>query len=265
MVFRITFLGTGTSTGVPLIGCNCITCCSTDTKDKRLRSSVLVEVVSGRERLFRILIDAGPDFRQQMLGHAVTSLDAILLTHEHRDHIAGLDDVRALNFLSKKPVPVYAEQRVLDAVQKEFDYAFAEYPYPGLPKMTLHPIQGDPFRINGVEIMPVRALHGRLPVFGFRIGPFGYLTDVKSIQEEDLDKFKGTEVFVVSTVQRKPHITHFSLSEAVDAARKVGAGRSYLTHLSHYLEPHEDLSRDLPAGILPAFDGLVLEIPVKDE
>ena len=125
MVFRITFLGTGTSTGVPLIGCNCITCCSTDTKDKRLRSSVLVEVVSGRERLFRILIDAGPDFRQQMLGHAVTSLDAILLTHEHRDHIAGLDDVRALNFLSKKPVPVYAEQRVLDAVQKEFDYAFA--------------------------------------------------------------------------------------------------------------------------------------------
>ncbi len=264
MVFKITFLGTGTSTGIPLIGCTCRVCNSSNTKDKRLRSSVLVEVFKENEAPAGILIDAGPDFRQQMLTYGITSLDGILLTHEHRDHIAGLDDVRAFNFLSQKPVSVYAEQRVLNAVQKEFEYAFTGFHFPGLPRMVLHSINLDPFSINGIRIIPVRAMHGFLPILGFRTGPFGYLTDVKDIEEKELDKFRGVEVFVVSTVQKTPHRTHLSLSQAVDIAKRVGASRTYLTHLSHCLDPHKELVGILPEGILPAYDGLVIELPFTD-
>lgn len=261
MIIKITFLGTGTSTGVPMIGCQCKVCSSPDTRDKRLRSSVLVNVIKENEPATGILIDAGPDFRQQMLVHGITSLEGILLTHEHRDHIAGLDDVRAFNFLSHNPVAVYAEKRVLNALQKTFEYAFTGSYFPGLPRMKLHPIDLEPFAINGISVIPVRAMHGSLPVLGFRIGPFGYLTDVKDIEEKELDKFRGVDVFVVSTVQKTPHRTHFSLSEAVNAAKRVGAPRTYLTHLSHCLGPYVELSHELPDGIRLAYDGLILELP----
>jgi phosphoribosyl 1,2-cyclic phosphate phosphodiesterase len=264
MIYTITFLGTGTSTGVPLIGCQCRVCHSDNRKDKRLRASALLEVIQESRQRVKILIDAGPDFRQQMLTYGITGLDAILLTHEHRDHIAGLDDVRAFNFLSNKPVPIYAEQRVLDSLRKQFDYAFTDYKSPGLPEMTLHPINNEPFYIRDIAIIPVRAMHGPLPIFGFRIGPIGYLTDAKTIENKELEKFRGVEVFVVSTVQRTVHRTHFSLSQAIDVAQYVGAPVSYLTHLSHCLEPHEELITTLPRGIEPAYDGLVREVVVKD-
>ena len=265
MIFRVTFLGTGTSTGVPLIGCQCRVCQSPDTRDKRLRSSVLVEIFFGEKAQLSLLIDAGPDFRQQMLAYGIASLHGILLTHEHRDHIAGLDDVRAFNFLSSKPVPVYGEQRVLNALQKEFHYAFSDYNYSGLPKMALFPITCEPFLIQGVRVIPVRAAHGRLPILGFRIGPLGYLTDASSIEDRELEKFLGVQVFVVSTVQRTPHKTHFSLSQAIDVATRVGAPQSLLTHLSHCLEPHLELAGTLPPGICPAYDGLVIELPFKGD
>lgn len=264
MIYRITFLGTGTSTGVPLIGCQCRVCLSKDNKDKRLRSSVLVERITDNGERIKILIDAGPDFRQQMLTHGITGLDAILLTHEHRDHIAGLDDVRAFNFLSNKPVPIYAEQRVQDSLRKQFDYAFTDYKSPGLPEMTLYTIENKPFYIRDISIIPVRAMHGPLPILGFRIGPIGYLTDAKTIDDNELEKFKGVKVFVVSTVQRTVHRTHFSLSQAIGVAQRVGAAESYLTHLSHCLEPHRELLALLPQGIEPAYDGLVREVVFKD-
>jgi len=264
MIYRITFLGTGTSTGVPLIGCQCRVCLSDNRKDKRLRASVLVEVIRENGPGVKILIDAGPDFRQQMLTYGITGLDAILLTHEHRDHIAGLDDVRAFNFLSNKPVPIYAEQRVLDSLRKQFDYAFTDSRPPGLPEMTLHPINNEPFYIQDIPVIPVRAMHGLLPIFGFRTGPFGYLTDAKTIESKELEKFKGVDVFVVSTVQRTVHRTHFSLSQAIEIAQKTGAAECYLTHLSHCLEPHEELLASLPSGIEPAYDGLVREVVVTD-
>ena len=260
MQYRITFLGTGTSTGVPLIGCRCNICTSEDKKDKRLRSSVLVEVLPKNGEVVKILIDAGPDFRQQMLTHNVTSLDAILLTHEHWDHVAGLDDVRAFNFLSKRPVPVYAEPRVLKSIKKDFSYAFTDCPFPGLPEMDLHSIDNGPFAVAGVPIVPVRALHDKLPVFGFRIGPFGYLTDANHIEENELNKYRGVEVFVVSTVLKTPHRSHFSLQEAIDVARNTGAPNAFLTHMSHRLGPHETFQKELPQGISPAYDGLVVEL-----
>ncbi len=265
MIYRITFLGTGTSTGIPLIGCQCRVCRSENRKDKRLRASVLVEIIQENGQRVRILIDAGPDFRQQMLTYGIIGLDGILLTHEHRDHTAGLDDVRAFNFLSNKPVPIYAEKRVFDSLRKQFDYAFTDCKSPGLPEMTLHPIDNDPFYIRNVPIIPVRAMHGPLPIFGFRIGPIGYLTDARNIENKELEKFRDVEIFVVNTVQRMVHRTHFSLSQAIDVAQSIKAPESYLTHLSHCLEPHEELLAGLPPGIEPAYDGLIREVEVKDK
>lgn len=252
---QITFLGTGTSSGVPMIGCQCKTCTSADPKDKRLRASVLV--TTDTESL---LIDAGPDFRQQMLTHNVTNLDAILITHEHKDHVGGLDDVRAFNFLHHKPIDIFAEPRVQRVLKKDYDYAFATKKYPGVPEMNLNNIEGLPFHVGDTKVIPVRAFHQLLPIYGFRIGNFGYLTDVKSITRDQLEKFFGVEVFVVSTVQRWPHRSHFHLDQAVETAQMVGARQTYLTHLSHCLEPHAQLAASLPAGIEPAYDGLVVNI-----
>ncbi len=267
MRIQVTFLGTGTSSGVPMIGCQCRVCQSSDPKDKRLRASVLVDIqpdpVSSdiTPPLSQvILIDAGPDFRQQMLTYQVHRLDAILLTHEHKDHVAGLDDVRAFNFLSGTPMPVYAEQRVQTALRREYDYVFAEQKYPGAPEIELHTIDEKPFFIGGTQIIPVRAIHGSLPILGFRIGPFGYLTDAKTIDYKELEKFRGVEVFVVSTVQRKTHRTHFALSQAMAVAEFVGARQTYLTHLSHCIEPHEELASWLPGWIQPACDGLTIHL-----
>lgn len=250
---KLTFLGTGTSQGVPMIGCGCDVCCSADPRDKRLRSSVLVE----HEGL-TVLVDAGPDFRQQMLRAGVSHLDAILLTHNHKDHTGGLDDIRAFNYLEKRASQIYCEKYVEDSLRMEYSYAFAENKYPGAPEWNVHIIDENPFSINGVEIIPIRGKHYRLPVLGFRFGNIAYCTDMNHIPEEEFEKLKGLDHFIINTVRRGRHISHFALEEAVAIAQKVGAKQSWLTHLSHQLPCCSELEKELPAGILPAYDGLTI-------
>lgn len=251
----ITFLGTGTSQGVPMIGCNCSVCKSADPRDKRLRCSALI-VYKG----LRLLIDAGPDFRQQILRADVRHLDAILLTHHHKDHTGGLDDVRSFNYLEKRSFPIYCETSVQESLKKEYYYVFDdEKPYPGAPEMELHTITSLPFSINGVGITPIRAMHFKLPILGFRFGDLAYVTDANYIPESEFEKLEGVRVFVINTVREDKHISHYSLSEAIDVAQKVGAEKTYLTHLSHLLPAHSVLAGMLPDGMEPAFDGLKVE------
>ena len=254
MTTKLTFLGTGTSQGVPMIGCGCKVCHSKDPRDQRLRSSVLVE----HEGL-TILVDAGPDFRQQMLRSGVTHLDAIILTHNHKDHTGGLDDIRAFNYLEKKASQIYCEKYVEESLRMEYSYAFAEVKYPGAPEWDVHIIDEKPFRINGVEIVPIRGMHYKLPVLGFRFGNIAYCTDMNHIPEEEFSKLDGLDHFIINTVRYGKHISHFSLEEAVAIAQKVGAKHSWLTHLSHQLPCYIDLASELPEGISPAYDGLVIQ------
>lgn len=255
MTTRLTFLGTGTSQGVPMIGCGCDVCRSKDPRDKRLRSSVYIEHMG-----LRILIDAGPDFRQQMLREGITGVDAILLTHNHKDHTGGLDDIRAFNYHEKKATQIYCEKYVEEALRLEYSYAFAEKKYPGAPEWNVNIIDDKPFSINGIEIIPIRGMHYRLPVLGYRFGDIAYCTDMNNIPEEEFAKLQGLEHFVINCVKRGQHISHFSLEEAVAVARKVGARHSWLTHLSHQLPLHEELMKELPDDIKPAYDGLKIEI-----
>lgn len=251
---KLTFLGTGTSQGVPMIGCSCDVCRSNDPRDNRLRSSALVEYEG-----LTILIDAGPDFRQQMLRAGVSHLDAILLTHNHKDHTGGLDDIRAFNYLEKQATHIYCEKYVEDSLRMEYSYAFAETKYPGAPEWEVHEIDDKPFSINGVEIIPIRGRHYRLPVLGFRFGNIAYCTDMNHIPVEEFSKLQGLDHFIINTVRYGSHISHFALEEAVEVARKVGAKHSWLTHLSHQLPCYSKLEAELPPGILPAYDGLILE------
>ena len=250
---RLIFLGTGTSQGVPMIGCTCEVCCSEDPRDKRLRASVLVEYEG-----LTILVDAGPDFRQQMLRAGVTHLDAILLTHNHKDHTGGLDDIRAFNYLEKKAAQIYCEKYVEDSLRQEYSYAFAENRYPGAPEFDIHLIDDKPFTINGIEIIPIRGKHFRLPVLGFRFGDIAYCTDMNHIAEEEYAKLQGLEHMIINCVRRGRHISHFSLEGAIGVAEKVKASHTWLTHLSHQLPCYEALCEELPQGILPAYDGLVI-------
>lgn len=256
----ITFLGTGTSQGVPVISCGCPVCRSSDPRDKRLRCSAMVRY-GGKT----LLIDAGPDFRQQMLRAGVTSPDAILLTHQHKDHTAGLDDVRAFNYSEKTqykvctPFPVYCEPRVLESLKLEYPYAFTAKKYPGVPEFDIHIIGNSPFEVDGVEVIPIRVMHCKLPVLGFRFGDLAYITDANLIPEEEFSKLEGVKILVLNTVRKTPHISHFSLPEAVALARRIGARRTYLTHLSHQLPCHSDLEAELPEGIFPAYDTLEIE------
>ena len=254
MTTKLTFLGTGTSQGVPMIGCGCEVCLSKDPRDQRLRSSVLVE----HEGL-TILVDAGPDFRQQMLHAGVSHLDAIILTHNHKDHTGGLDDIRAFNYLEKKASQIYCEKYVEDSLRMEYSYAFEEIKYPGAPEWDVHIIDEKPFSINGVEIIPIRGMHYKLPVLGFRFGNIAYCTDMNHIPEEEFSKLMGLDHFIINTVRYGKHISHFSLEEAVAIAQKVGAKHSWLTHLSHQLPCYIDLASELPEGISPAYDGLVIQ------
>jgi phosphoribosyl 1,2-cyclic phosphate phosphodiesterase len=252
---KITFLGTGTSQGVPVIGCSCAGCASDDERDKRLRSSVLVE---SDDRV--VVIDTGPDFRQQMLRVGVTRLDAVLYTHEHRDHIAGLDDIRAFNFKQKSSMDIYAEERVFRALTGMFPYVFAEKKYPGVPRVSMHAITADPFMIGDLEIIPVRMMHYRLPVFGFRIGEFAYLTDGNYIAKTEKEKLIGVKYMVVNALRKEVHISHFNLEQAVELIRDIHPSMGYLTHISHQMGPVELLEKELPSYVKPAYDGLVLEI-----
>ena len=251
---KLTFLGTGTSQGVPMIGCSCDVCRSDDPRDKRLRASVLVE-----HQGLRILVDAGPDFRQQMLREDIRGVDAILLTHNHKDHTGGLDDIRAFNYHEKRATQIYCEKYVEDALRMEFSYAFAEKKYPGAPEWEVHIIDDKSFTINDIEIIPIRGMHYRLPVLGYRFGNIAYCTDMNHIPEEELTKLQGLEHFIINCVRRGSHISHYSLEGALEVAGKVKARHTWLTHLSHQLPAHAELCSELPEGILPAYDGLIIE------
>ncbi len=250
---KITFLGTGTSQGVPLIACKCEVCTSTNVKDKRLRSSVMVETSTTT-----IVIDTGPDFRQQMLREQVEQLDAVVFTHEHKDHIAGLDDVRAFNFINGKHIEVYATSRVQAAIKREFAYIFAEDKYPGIPLINLHEINVAPFKINHIEFIPIEVMHYKMPVLGFRIADFTYITDAKSISEKEKEKIKGSKVLVLNALRREEHISHFTFQEAIDLAKELDVEQAYFTHISHQLGLHEQVSEELPSNIFLAYDGLKL-------
>lgn len=248
---KITFLGTGTSQGVPVIACECNTCLSTDQHDKRLRTSLLLETDD-----VTLLFDAGPDFRQQMLRENVKKLDSILLTHEHKDHISGMDDVRAFNYKSQDAIDIYSEERVQKAIRKEFSYVFSEYQYPGIPKMRLIPISEHGFSIKGIQIIPVRVFHYRLPVYGFRIGNFAYITDANYIPEESKEKLFGVKYLVVNALRKENHISHFSLREAIDFIREISPKKAYITHISHQMGCYNKVSEELPPEIMLAYDGL---------
>jgi len=253
---RVTFLGTGTSQGVPVIACNCEVCRSTNKKDKRLRTSILIETDDKT-----IVVDSGPDFRYQLLREEVKDLDAVLFTHEHKDHIAGLDDIRPFNYLLHKVIDVYATERVQTALKREFYYIFAETKYHGLPQINLHTVSnGTEFKIGESTIMPIEIMHHLLPITGYRIGDFTYITDAKTVPDDTFNKIKGTKVLVINALQREAHISHFTLSEAIDFANKVGAEVTYLTHISHNLGLHDMVESELPNHIKLAYDGLKLEI-----
>ena len=253
---KITFLGTGTSQGVPVIACECEVCSSHDHHDKRLRVSVLLEI-EGKN----LLIDAGPDFRYQMLRAGVKNLDAILFTHEHKDHVAGLDDIRAFNYKQQSEIDINAHRRVQDALKREFHYIFSGNNYPGIPQLKLNDIEDDKtFAVAGIEIIPITVMHFQLPVYGFRIGNFTYITDAKTISDEQKEKIRGTEILVVNALQKESHISHFTLSEALDFAAEINAHKTYITHVSHRLGTHHEISRELPVGVFLAYDGLELEV-----
>ncbi|MCE2995806.1 MAG: MBL fold metallo-hydrolase [Cyclobacteriaceae bacterium] len=252
---KVTLLGTGTSQGVPVIGCSCEVCQSMDYRDKRLRVSVHIEL-EGKS----FVIDTGPDFRQQMLRENISQLDAVLLTHSHKDHIAGLDDIRAFNFMQQRDMPVYGTNATLQQLRTVFYYAFEETRYPGTPQIQLMTIDEQPFHVLDIPIIPLPVMHLRMPVLGFRIGGFSYITDANFISPETMNRLVGTEVLILNALQREPHISHFTLQEAIDIAKKVGARQTYFTHISHKLGLHKVIEKELPNSIALGFDGLSFEL-----
>ena len=252
---KVTFLGTGTSQGVPVIACSCAVCTSADSRDKRLRSSILIHVEDKN-----IVIDSGPDFRYQMLRAGVTHLDALVFTHEHKDHTAGLDDIRAFNYKQGEAINVYAHKRVQDALKKEFSYIFAHHKYPGIPQLDLFEIGHHPFEVAGVPFIPIEVMHFQLPVLGFRIADFTYITDAKTVTEVEKAKIKGSKVLVINALQQEKHISHFTLEEAVAFAQEIGAEKTYFTHISHRLGTHQKISDLVPDGVELAYDGLCIDI-----
>ncbi len=252
---KITFLGTGTSQGVPVIGCKCKTCQSKNKKNKRLRSSVLIQ-----NNGTNIVIDAGPDFRYQMLRSEINTLDGILITHGHKDHVGGLDDVRAFNYQQQKAMNVYAGKFTFPDLKREFHYAFEKDKYPGSPKINLIEINESPFSIDEIKIQSILTQHYNKPVFGYRIGKFTYITDTNYISDSEIEKIKGSEIIVLNALRKEKHISHFTLNEAVELLKELKPKKAYLTHLSHMMGPHEEVSKELPDFIKLAYDNLQFEI-----
>ena len=256
---RLTFFGTGTSQGVPVIACGCGVCRSEDGRDKRLRTSALLTVNESTN----ILFDIGPDFRQQMLREGVNRLDTILVTHAHRDHVAGLDDVRSFNYVQHKKMDVYLNREAKVALERDYKYIFERHEFPGLPEADLHEVEGTEksFRVaEGVEVVPVRAMHKDLPILGYRIGPLAYITDANYLAPEEMDKLKGVKVLVINALRKEKHFSHYSLPEALEVIKKVNPGRAYVTHISHEMGLHAEVERTLPEGVFLAYDGLEVEI-----
>lgn len=251
----ITFLGTGTSSGVPMIACQCEVCQSADAHDKRLRSSILIE-----SEQTRIVIDTTPDFRYQMLRADVRGLEGILFTHPHKDHIAGLDDVRAFNYFQNRPMKVYANELTQTALKREFAYVFADKKYPGIPDITLHDIPDQLFHIEDIPVQPITVWHLHMPVLGFRIGDFTYITDANRIEEAEKEKIRGSRVLVLNALRHEKHISHFTLAEAVSLVQELNIPEAYFTHISHQLGKHADINAVLPKGMQLAHDGLQVKI-----
>ncbi|GIV34228.1 MAG: MBL fold metallo-hydrolase [Chitinophagales bacterium] len=248
---EVVFLGTGTSGGVPMVGCYTGVCLSDNPKDKRLRSSVLLHV-NGKT----IVIDCGPDFRQQMLREQVRKIDAIVFTHSHKDHTGGLDDIRGFNYVLKKAIPLYMDAETEKAIRRQYDYIFGNSDYPGVPKVEIHNFGNEPFWVEGVRFIPIEALHYRMRVYAFRIGDFTYVTDANFIAPQEKEKIKGSRVLVLNALRKEPHISHFTLSQALELVDELKPEKAYLTHISHQLGYHEEVNRSLPAGVELAYDGL---------
>jgi phosphoribosyl 1,2-cyclic phosphate phosphodiesterase len=252
---KITFLGTGTSQGIPIIACSCKVCTSADFRDQRLRTSIMVSIENTN-----LVIDTGPDFRQQMLRENVQQLDAVLFTHEHKDHIAGLDDVRGFNYAQQKAMPIYASAQVVDALKREFAYVFADYQYPGIPQLHIHELQQSAFEINGISIQPIEVMHYKLPVLGFRIQDFTYITDANYISKAEKEKIKGSKVIVLNALQKEHHVSHYTLEQAIALIQELQPEKAYFTHLSHRMGTHAETSKLLPDNIAIAYDGLSITL-----
>lgn len=252
---RVTFLGTGTSQGVPVITCTCEVCQSKDPRDKRLRCSVLIQ-----QDGTNVVIDSGPDFRQQMLSSGISHLNAIVYTHNHKDHIAGMDDVRGFNYGQKSAVDLYCNEDTLQALKREFFYAFEEIKYPGVPEVNVNLIRSSkPFQIGNLPFQPIEVIHYRLPVLAYRIHDFVYITDANFISDTEKEKAYGAKVLVINALRKTEHISHFSLDQAIDMAKELNAETTYFIHLSHQMGLHEEVQKELPPNMFLAYDGLVLE------
>ena len=255
MGLTIEFLGTGTSSGVPMVACKCAVCKSVDSKDKRLRSSIHLQSSSTS-----VVVDTTPDFRYQMLRSNIEQLDGVVFTHAHKDHIAGLDDVKAFNFIHQSVMPLFANKETADAIKRDFYYAFAEKKYPGVPSLELHVKENEPFSIGDLDFQPIQVKHLHMDVTGYRIGDFTYITDANYISEEEKQKIKGSKVLVLNALRKEKHLSHFTLQEAIDLSVELQVPTTYFTHISHQLGLHEEVSKELPAGMFLAYDGLVIHI-----
>lgn len=252
---KVTFLGTGTSQGVPVIACSCAVCQSNDSRDKRLRTSIHIQHGGSS-----FVIDSGPDFRQQMLRAKIKNLTALIFTHEHKDHVAGMDDIRAFNYVLQKKIDIYATLRVQEALVREFPYVFHDFKYPGVPEVNMITIDEHPFIIEGLEFIPIEVLHYKLPVNAYRFGDFTYITDANFISEKEKEKIKGSRILVINALRREKHVSHFNLQEALELIKELQPEKAYLTHISHQLGKHSDVEQELPPNVFLAYDGFEIEM-----